>query len=123
MEFVGICLITEDMHRLTAFYREVLGATVEGDHIHATIDLAGAHLAIYSRRAAERDMHFDFGKYWGTGNFTMDFHVADVDAEYERLKSLGVEFITTPKTHPWGARSVQFRDPDGNIINFRCLGQ
>jgi uncharacterized glyoxalase superfamily protein PhnB len=28
---------------------------------------------------------------------------------------------TEATTHPWGARSFQFRDPDGNIINFRTV--
>ncbi|NLX35663.1 MAG: hypothetical protein GXY68_03120 [Chloroflexi bacterium] len=26
--------------------------------------------------------------------------------------------VKLPKTHPWGARSVWFRDPNGNIISF-----
>jgi catechol 2,3-dioxygenase-like lactoylglutathione lyase family enzyme len=46
------------------------------------------------------------------------FEVEDVDAEYERLKALDVEFVMLPTTHPWGARSFWFRDPDGNIVDF-----
>jgi catechol 2,3-dioxygenase-like lactoylglutathione lyase family enzyme len=44
--------------------------------------------------------------------------VEDVDEEYERLKSLNVEFVKLPQNHPWGCRSLWFRDPDGNIIDF-----
>jgi catechol 2,3-dioxygenase-like lactoylglutathione lyase family enzyme len=44
--------------------------------------------------------------------------VADVDAAYERLKALDVAFVKLPATHPWGARSTWFRDPDGNIVDF-----
>ena len=44
-----------------------------------------------------------------------------VDAEYERLKALGVEFVKLPKTHPWGSRSFWFRDLDGNIVDFVCV--
>ena len=29
-----------------------------------------------------------------------------------------VEFVMLPTTHPWGARSFWFRDPDGNIVDF-----
>jgi catechol 2,3-dioxygenase-like lactoylglutathione lyase family enzyme len=52
------------------------------------------------------------------GSFTTMFEVEDVDAEYERLKALNVEFVMLPTTHPWGARSFWFRDPDGNIVDF-----
>jgi uncharacterized glyoxalase superfamily protein PhnB len=54
----------------------------------------------------------------GYGSFTTMFEVKDVDAEYERIKALNVEFVMLPTTHPWGARSFWFRDPDGNIIDF-----
>ena len=46
------------------------------------------------------------------------FEMEDVDAEYERLKALDVEFVMLPTTHPWGARSFWFRDPDGNVVDF-----
>jgi predicted enzyme related to lactoylglutathione lyase len=55
----------------------------------------------------------------GYGSIPIVFKVNDVDAEYERIKTLGVEFIMLPTTHPWGARSFWFRDPDGNIIDFK----
>ena len=32
-------------------------------------------------------------------------------------KSIG-EFVQRPTTMPWGNRSLLFRDPDGNLINF-----
>ncbi len=49
------------------------------------------------------------------------FNVPDVDAEYKRLLLLGAEMLNEPTTHPWGARSFQFKDPDGNIVNFRSV--
>ena len=42
----------------------------------------------------------------------------DIDAEYERLKGLGVEFVKSIQTHAWGSRSFWFRDPEGNLIDF-----
>jgi catechol 2,3-dioxygenase-like lactoylglutathione lyase family enzyme len=54
----------------------------------------------------------------GYGSFTIGFEVPDVDAAYERLKTLEVVFVKLPESYPWGTRSVWFRDPDGNIINF-----
>ena len=51
---------------------------------------------------------------------TIGFNLDEIDNEVLKLKGLGVEFVAGPKTYPWGAKSVHFRDPDGNIICFRC---
>ncbi|WP_430407044.1 VOC family protein [Fluviicola sp.] len=48
----------------------------------------------------------------------MEFRVGDVDAEYERIKDSITELVQKPTTMPWGNRSLLFRDPDGNLINF-----
>jgi uncharacterized glyoxalase superfamily protein PhnB len=47
----------------------------------------------------------------------LDFRVDDVDAEYERIDALGVEWVMPPTTQPWGNRSMIFTDPEGNLIN------
>jgi catechol 2,3-dioxygenase-like lactoylglutathione lyase family enzyme len=47
----------------------------------------------------------------------VEFLADDVDAEYQRLHSLNVEWVQTPTTAPWGNRSILFRDPDGNLVN------
>lgn len=121
MKFSDICIITENVSRLARFYETIFQTKAEGDDIHSTLLTDGAGIAIYSKNAAETDMSFDFSEYWGSGNFTIGYNVDDVDEEYKRLKSLKVHFVTTPTTWPWGARSVNFRDPDGNIICFRSL--
>lgn len=48
----------------------------------------------------------------------LEFLVDDVDAEYERLRALGVDIPALPVTYPWGWRAFGFRDPDGNNIDF-----
>ena len=121
MKLSDIFIITEDVPLLTRFYENVLQVKAEGNEIHAFIAIGGEGIAIYSKKAAENDMRFDFSKHWGSGNFTIGLNVEDVDKEYERLKSLDLEFVTTPATYPWGARSFHFRDPDGNIICFRTI--
>jgi uncharacterized glyoxalase superfamily protein PhnB len=45
------------------------------------------------------------------------FLAADVDAEYPRIAALGVEWLISPTTQPWGNRSMIFRDPAGNLVN------
>jgi uncharacterized glyoxalase superfamily protein PhnB len=48
----------------------------------------------------------------------IEFRVGDVDREYENLKQFTTDFVNEPTTQPWGNRSLLFRDPDGNLINF-----
>lgn len=49
----------------------------------------------------------------------IEFRVEDVDNEYEKLADfLGDTIVQKPTTMPWGNRSLLFRDPDGNLINF-----
>jgi uncharacterized glyoxalase superfamily protein PhnB len=48
----------------------------------------------------------------------LDFEVEDVDKERARLASIIGEFVLEPTDQPWGNRSMLFRDPDGNLINF-----
>ncbi|WP_229859600.1 VOC family protein, partial [Streptomyces anandii] len=50
----------------------------------------------------------------------LEFLVDDVDAAYKRLAGSvpAPDFVNEPTTMPWGNRSLLFRDPDGNLVNF-----
>jgi glyoxalase/bleomycin resistance protein/dioxygenase superfamily protein len=50
----------------------------------------------------------------------IEFLVGDVDAVRQNLAGcIGDEaFVQEPTTMPWGNRSLLFRDPDGNLVNF-----
>jgi uncharacterized glyoxalase superfamily protein PhnB len=117
MKFTGICLITENVPGLVRFYEKIFNSQAEGNETHAELIIAGVGLAIFSKAGMEQ-MAPGSMRQAGYGSFTLMFNVDDVDAEWERLQTLGVEFVKPPQTHPWGARSFWFRDPDGNIIDF-----
>jgi catechol 2,3-dioxygenase-like lactoylglutathione lyase family enzyme len=117
MVFEGICFVTDDVPALAAFYTRALGVEAEGDDVHVELHTEGAGIAIFSTEGME-SMAPRSMRGAGSGSVIAAFRVNDVDAEYERLKTLDVEFVKLPATHPWGARSVWFRDPDGNIVDF-----
>lgn len=117
IRFTGIALITADVGRLVAFYREVLQVDFTGDALHAEAQVDGAYLAIYAIGAAREQLAWQIEAGRG-GTVTLMFQVEDVDKEYDRLQSFVPTFLTAPKTYPWGARAFHFRDPDGNIVNF-----
>jgi len=120
MKFTGICLITNNVPVLANYYTKVLGVKADGDEVHVELKTEGANIAIFSAEGMERMAPLSM-QGAGYGSVTIAFEVKDVDAEYERLKALEVEFVMLPKTHPWGSRSLWFRDPDGNIIDFYAV--
>ena len=117
MKFAGICLITRDVLALADYYKKALGVEAEGDSAHMELVTEGAGIAIFTGDGMEA-MAPGSMRGAGSGSVTLMFEVADVDAEYERLKALDVDFVKPPQTHPWGSRSFWFRDPDGNIVDF-----
>ena len=117
MRFNGICLISRDVTRLREFYEIALQVEAEGNDVHVKLETAGAVLSIFSESGMEQ-MAPGSIKNYGHGGFTIEFEVQNVDEEYDRLRSMNVPIVKMPTTQPWGRRSVWFRDPDGNIVNF-----
>ncbi|MDL2319004.1 VOC family protein [Eubacteriales bacterium OttesenSCG-928-A19] len=108
--FAGFGLMSRDVPRLAAFYRTVLRTEVEDDPVHVEVEGVGVGFAIYNDGAVPDSER---------GDFVITFDVEDVDAEYERLQSMGVTILTSPTTRPWGMRNMCFEDPDGNRVVFR----
>ncbi len=119
MKLTGICLVTESVPALARFYAEILGCKADGDDTHTEFNIGGMGMAIFSRKGTE-EMAPGSMQGAGYGGVTIMIQVDNVDAQYERLKALGVEIVKAPQTYPWGARSVWFRDPDGNLVDFYC---
>ena len=53
-----------------------------------------------------------------SNNIVLYFECDDLDAEVERLKSLGLAFDEDPTDRPWLWRQAYLKDPNGNKI---CL--
>jgi catechol 2,3-dioxygenase-like lactoylglutathione lyase family enzyme len=117
MTFNGICLVTRDVRRVRQFYEAVLKSEFHGDETFAWLDGASGTFSIFGAEGMEK-MAPGSMKGAGHGSYTIEFEVDDVDAEFERLKGIGVQFVKEPTTQSWRRRSMWFRDPDGNIVNF-----
>lgn len=116
-KFSGICIITRDVRRLCDFYREALQVEPDGDDVFVAFSTEGAALSLFAEDAMEQ-MAPGCMRAAGHGGCALEFEVDDVDGEYQRLKEMDVPIVKPPTTQPWGWRSVWFRDPDGNIVNF-----
>jgi uncharacterized glyoxalase superfamily protein PhnB len=121
IQFTDVCFITEDVLRLRVFYETVFDGTPEGNEVHSTLLAGGVKFTFDYVTPLQENAVFSYVSTDGANNVIVGFNVDDVDAEYKRLLLLDVKMINQPTTHPWGARSFQFKDPDGNILNFRSL--
>ncbi|WP_327399309.1 VOC family protein [Streptomyces sp. NBC_01288] len=118
MNFVSIRVITDDVARLVGFYEQVTGVTATwSTPDFAELATPACTLAIASTRTVAL-FGTDSARPAANHSVITEFRVADVDAEYERLAPLDCEIVQKPTTMPWGNRSLLFRDPDGNLINF-----
>lgn len=116
MNFVSTRLIARDLVTMVAFYERVTGVKAEWlAPVFAEIATPGATLALTSEQTVAL---FAEGIAEGGANRTaiIEFIVADVDAEFQRLKD-AVDVVHAPKLMPWGNRSTQFRDPEGTLVN------
>jgi len=108
----GIGFSTENIMRLTNFYKMLLNVDNDSDDPdHQTLDNGGMGVGFV--RTGANDI-------WGSGKTSVAITVDDVDFEYERLKTLGVD-VDPPVTQPWGAKNMVLRDPDDNRIVMRSF--
>lgn len=117
IQFTDLCFVTKDVLRLCAFYESVFGGKTEGDKWHSTLAINGLYIVFL----LEKNLDFYYEFEGNASNTILSFNVENLDAEYKRLLYLGAEILNEPTTHPWGARSFQIKDPDGNILNFRSV--
>ncbi|WP_437539813.1 VOC family protein [Sorangium sp. So ce726] len=118
MDFVSIRIITDATRRLVAFYEQITGvAATWYTEDFAELTTPSCTLAIAHRRTMEL---FAAGAAHPEGNHSVivEFRVSDVDAEYRKLASVIGKVVQEPTTMPWGNRSLLFRDPDGNLVNY-----
>jgi len=118
MDFVSIRIITDDVARLAGFYERATGVPAAWPNENfAELTTSSATLAIASTRTVPL---FAPGAARPADNNTViiEFLVDDVDGVHQNLAGFVGDFVNEPTTMPWGNRSLLFRDPDGNLVNF-----
>jgi len=118
MKLTHSCIITENVKKLSDFYKEVLQIEPQAygdDYVEFQTD-CGA-LSLFGFKAHE-ELAKGSVKPASNRCLELEFNVDNVENDYYRLQQLGVEIIKPLTTQPWGNCSFYFRDPDGNLINF-----
>jgi len=112
------CLISEDVRGLEEFYEPLLNRKAKwSGQDYAEFPTPAGVLAIFSAAAQEKYIPGS-AKPATNHSVILEFKVADVDAEYRRLQPLVKTWVKPPTTQPWGTRSIYFRDPDEDLVDF-----
>lgn len=112
---IGLRMATiwsEDLNNLLPFYRDTLGLKVliEADGFVAFGEMDKPNLAL----GTHSDLH---GLTQEPARHMVALDTNDLDAEYERLKAAGVEFIQAPTdSQGEGPRIATMKDPEGNLV-------
>ena len=108
-----------NIKRLVHFYEQITGTplTIFTEDF-AELRTPSATLALGSTRTLQL-FGGDVARAADNHTAIIEFLVDDVDAEYRKLAEvIKNSLVQEPTTMPWGNRSLLFRDPDGNLVNF-----
>ena len=111
-QFAGASIWSEDLNNLLPFYRDVLGlkvvseserfVVVGGDSPDAPALGLGSHSEVHGRNA-------------DPARHMIGLASDDIEADWQRLKSAGVEFIQDP-TDYGDILVATLKDPEGNLV-------
>ena len=113
-------LLVSDVKSCFKFYNRVLGLPVSwGDENsgYSSFKAGDSDIALFGRQEMADSIGGDDrpSSTEGQDRVAVVLQVEDVDKEYQRLKSMGVSFLTEPSDR-WGIRNAHLRDPDGTLI-------
>jgi catechol 2,3-dioxygenase-like lactoylglutathione lyase family enzyme len=102
----GLTFHVLDLERSRDFYERIPGAVLEAHRPgeFALFRIGKSHLGLLQSKSA--GLH-------------LEVNTPDVDRYYDRLLAAGVEPVGAPRDRPWGERTFNVRDPDGNMIEFQ----
>jgi predicted enzyme related to lactoylglutathione lyase len=120
MNLISIRIITADVKRLADFYAHITRSQLTFyTPEFAELEMKTATLAIGSTKTLQAFGGSHVAKAAENRTVIIEFKVSEVDADYQRLAEfLNPYIVQEPTTMPWGNRSLLFRDPDGNLVNF-----
>ncbi|OMQ09720.1 glyoxalase/bleomycin resistance/extradiol dioxygenase family protein [[Flexibacter] sp. ATCC 35103] len=118
MNLTSLRIITADIKRLVQFLENTTNfKAIWYTEDFAEIKIGSSTLAIGSTKTLSF-FREAIAQPENNKSVILEFRVENVDHEYERIKNFVSDIVQEPTTMPWGNRSLLFRDPDGNLINF-----
>jgi lactoylglutathione lyase len=112
-------LVTADIRRSVAFYRDQLGLTQkyqyprDGEPEHVELRIGDSKVALSTHRAMRK---VGLPEPTGGNTFELVMWCEDVDSEVARLRAAGVSVLVEPYDHIASHRRASVADPDGNWV-------
>jgi predicted enzyme related to lactoylglutathione lyase len=120
MELVQSRIVTDDVQTLAGFYSRLMEVAVPLNEFYVEVPAGWMSVGFSKCRYTEEhsgQSSCSSGLGARSGEIILDFVVDDVDAEFQRIDALGVDWLLAPTTQPWGRRAMLFRDPEGHLVN------
>lgn len=101
----GITLEVPDVERSLEFYQRIPGAVLEHHRPgeFALVRMGEARLGLLNI---------------GASGLHLEISASDVDQLHTQLSQAGIEALGPPEDRPWGERTFDVIDPDGNRLEF-----
>lgn len=113
MRIGEVGLLTNDVRKLAAFYKQLLGIENDSkDEVLQVLIAEETSLTIYNDGSVKNNQN---------QNICLAFTVDDIEKEYKKVLAMGARIIEGPAKRPWGAVNMSFYDPDINMIFFRSF--
>lgn len=108
---LSCCFVTTETASCKQFYMDYFAARASFDcgwYITLQINGDGPQISFIQPQEGMQ-------AFTGAG-VMLNFQVADVDAEHQRLCAAGLEPVMPLEDHPWGDRGFAVTDPLGNTV-------
>ena len=107
-------IVTKRLRESKTFYQQVLnfGVTFEND-FYLLMHTPGHTAEISFLLPDHPTQQALFQKSFAGQGVYLTIEVADVDAEYKRIKSLGIPIVIDIRNEEWGDRHFAIKDPNG----------
>ena len=110
--FAGASIWSEDLNNLLPFYRDVLGVKVVMESPEYVVLGADSPEAPTLGLATHSEVR---GRNTDPARHMVAFNSNDLQADWQRLKAAGVEFVQDPTAY--GELSIAtLKDPEGNLV-------
>ena len=122
VSFNMIGLFVIDLSKMVAFYRDVVGVSIDwnGEGPYAEFAHEGIRFAMYERKLLPDILGKKPDYTTGiNGTFELALNVGkpeNVDATFHRMTASGASPVYGPRDEPWHMRSAMVTDPEGNLI-------
>ncbi len=102
----GLTLHVLDVERSREFYERIPGANLVGHRPgeFAVFQIGDGLIGLLN---------------WKQRGFHVEIGASDLDGVYRDLRAAGLEPSSPPRQRPWGERTFNLLDPDGNQLEFQ----